>query len=75
MMLENEFNGVVPECSDWSCFASSALCVRVQFSSTPPIKYSSNGIWSTKKSKKDKSCITLEQLLERIKIWDQKYKK
>ena len=26
-------------------------------------------------SKKDKSCITLEQLLERIKIWDQKYKK
>lgn len=26
-------------------------------------------------SKKDKSCITLEQLLERIEIWDQKYKK
>lgn len=26
-------------------------------------------------SKKDKSCITLERLLERIKIWNQKYKK
>lgn len=26
-------------------------------------------------SKKDRSCITLEQLLERIKSWDQKYKK
>lgn len=27
--------GPVPERSDWSCFASSALCVRVQFSSGP----------------------------------------
>lgn len=26
-------------------------------------------------SKKNKSCLTLEQLLERIKIWDEKYKK